>query len=82
MRHGTYTGPIKHLIGKTAAIAPESKTMIRAQFDDVNLRLSGLPMPDVPVKPEQLPLDALGFTWHSFPAEHFDIREVEPDASV
>ena len=46
--------------------------MVQALFDDRSLTLSGEPVPDGEDSP---PADALGFSWHLFPAEHFQVDE-------
>jgi hypothetical protein len=69
MKHGTYCGPIPHLIGKTALLREATHGPVVAQFDDQRLTRSGEPIPNEPAG--EPPRDALGFGWHAFPSEHF-----------
>ena len=82
MRHETYTGPIKHLRGKTALIREGQDGQLLAQFDDRHLTLSGHkplqvleyePHARFPTwqDPDHPTADHLGFGWHAFDAGHF-----------
>lgn len=84
-RHATYCGPLQHLVGKGALIRSgfHSCDML-VQFDDRKARRSGLPWPQVWCDEPHTqhagwwedsdtpPIDALGYGWHEFPAEHFE----------
>lgn len=52
MKHGIYTGGIKHLEGKTALLRdtePFDRDKVLAQFDEHTLTRSGGPLPTVEV---------------------------------
>lgn len=79
-----YVGPLQHLKGKTALVRVATHGKVVAQFDDRELRRSGLPWPTKTVylgtirprwqvrEDEKLPDDALGYGWHVFNPEDFD----------
>lgn len=71
----TYIGPLAHLKGKTAhlqlLLEPE---YVMAQFIDVWLTRSGNPIPHRDNRPGgTLPVDALGFGWHVFKRNEFEV---------
>lgn len=87
MKHGTYRGPIPHLIGEGALLRKTAEGKVLAQFDDPNLTWSGNPIkkltvlvyePHARFPTEQQvdhpgpPPDALGYGWHEFSPEHFE----------
>ena len=68
---GTYIGPLQHLQGKTAMLRePPEEGYVMAQFDDMLVTRSGNPLPNF------LPNhDALGFGWHVFKRNDFEVEE-------
>lgn len=66
-----YVGLLAHLKGKTALLRfPPEEGHVVAQFDDCSLTRSGQPIPS---PCDTLPVDALGFGWHVFRREEFDV---------
>lgn len=91
MKHGTYKGPIQHLIGKTALLRDAAPGFVEAQFDDRTLTRSGIALrlvvcelvgqPEAMGQPEP-PRDALGYGWHNFPKTEFNLDPLVLDEPV
>jgi len=91
----TYRGPIKHLQGEKALVRKVDSATLLAQFNDVTLTRDGKPLvlqrevsdyephaaypttmlEDIPEPPRV----ALGYGWHEFPTEHFQLEEAPND---
>lgn len=65
MKNATYIGPVAHLQGETALVRPHQEGELLAQFDCIDL--------------EDEDDNKLGFGWHVFPEECFEVDEDETE---